>query len=156
MSNTHLCPRRDEVPAVFRKPEHDTWREDGSCSYCGSMNPDTLMERLRAGTVILEPTDKNYKLYVRNEGGEPFKQTYRSGCPQSPCPDIVDAEGKIDVEKCTHWVTREISTAKFYFQHLSQAQQHEFIDLLNAKRLKLDRPGFFYRLPFFIKVEEKP
>ena len=69
-----FCPRRDENPSsrkIF--PDADTWRADGSCSYCGSMNPDELMERLEAGTVELGPTDKNYKVYVTNAGGESLK-----------------------------------------------------------------------------------
>ena len=40
--------------------------------------------------------------------------------------------------------------SKFYFQHLSDDQKHRFVDLLNAKTLKIGDPGHFYRLPFFI------
>lgn len=44
--------------------------------------------------------------------------------------------------------------AKFYFQHFSEEQKREFIDLLNQKRIKFSEPGHFYRLPFFIQVEK--
>jgi hypothetical protein len=45
--------------------------------------------------------------------------------------------------------------AKFYFQHLSEAQQIRFVELLNAKRLKFGMPGHFYRLPYFITPKVK-
>ena len=40
--------------------------------------------------------------------------------------------------------------AKVYFQHLSEAQRREFVDLLNARRVAVGYPGHFYVLPFFI------
>lgn len=56
----------------------------------------------------------------------------------------------------THWVqvgprgnTRE---DKFYFEHLSDEQKTKFVEMLNAKKLNLDYPGHFYRLPFFIST----
>jgi hypothetical protein len=64
----HLCPQRIEGP--FRYPDKDTWRSDDTCSHCGSMNPDILMKRLEAGNIELGPTDKSYKVYVKNAGGE--------------------------------------------------------------------------------------
>jgi hypothetical protein len=42
--------------------------------------------------------------------------------------------------------------AKFYFQHLDEAGQREFVDLLNAGRLTVGYPGRFYVLPFFIET----
>lgn len=39
---------------------------------------------------------------------------------------------------------------KFYFQHLSVEQRKAFVELLNAKTLKLAFPGHFYVLPFFM------
>lgn len=39
---------------------------------------------------------------------------------------------------------------KFYFQHLSVEQQHEFIDLCNARQVTYDFPGGFTVLPFFM------
>lgn len=44
----------------------------------------------------------------------------------------------------------EAPWAKFYFPHLSEDQRHEFVDLLNAKKINLGYPGYFYRLPFFV------
>jgi hypothetical protein len=48
------------------------WRKDGTCSYCGSLNNDYFMERLEKGDVECGPTDKSYKVYVVNAGGEPL------------------------------------------------------------------------------------
>jgi hypothetical protein len=136
-------------------PNLDYYREDDSCSYCGSLNPAIFMERLERGDVELGPTDKDYKVYVRNLGGSPFKQTYRDGCPTSPCPDIVGEGGSIDVEKCTHWVTREREETKFYFYHLDAEQRLRFIELYNQQKMKLGMPHYFYMLPFFCRAATK-
>lgn len=64
------CPRRGEPgPWLAGAGADDYWRSDGTCSYCGSLAPDVLMDRIEAGTVQLGPTDKNYKAYVKNDGG---------------------------------------------------------------------------------------
>lgn len=42
---------------------------------------------------------------------------------------------------------------KFYFEHLSDAQQKRFIDLLNTRRLKFSSGIGFYVLPFFVHLE---
>ena len=39
---------------------------------------------------------------------------------------------------------------KFYYQHLSVAQQEEFVGLQNAKRITWGYPGHPYVLPFFM------
>ena len=138
---TEYCPR-GQGP-TFKPPFSGemTWdQEDNTCSYCGSLNPDTFMERLRKGDVEVIPTDKNYKAYLRNLEGAPFLQHYRS------CPQDAKCTGPDD---CTHWVTREQDQTKFYFQHLNEEQQTEFIKIFNEKKMKLAMPGHFYRTPFF-------
>lgn len=40
--------------------------------------------------------------------------------------------------------------AKFYYQHLSDAQIHRFIELYNSKVMNVGYPGYFYVLPFFM------
>lgn len=58
---------------MFRAPEFDTWRQDNTCSYCGSGNPDEFMRRVEARDVTLSPTDKNYKVYVESDdAAQPF------------------------------------------------------------------------------------
>lgn len=116
----------------------DTWDErDGGCTYCGSLRPDIFMERLRKGDVSLCPTDKNYKVYIRNKGGEPFRQSYR-----------IDKCETADRAKWV-WTTDEVDEMKFYFEHLSEDQKKEFIVLMNDRKISLDFPGYFYRMPFF-------
>ncbi len=135
------CPRRAENPMADRMfPGPDTIRSDGTCSYCGSVDPDVLMARLEAGDVELGPTDKSYKVYLKNNGGAPFQQSYRD------CPSDSKCTGPDD---CTHWVTREAGNAKFYFQHLSDEQQKRFIELHNDRKLHIGYPGHFYARPFF-------
>ena len=60
-----ICPRRDELggAGVFKLPDEDRWRDDGTCSYCGSISPEAFFEAIERGTE-LGPTDKNYKVYV--------------------------------------------------------------------------------------------
>ncbi|HEY2763436.1 MAG TPA: hypothetical protein VGJ13_05400 [Pseudonocardiaceae bacterium] len=41
--------------------------------------------------------------------------------------------------------------AKFYFQHLSDAQKLEFVELLNAGKVQIGYPGHFYVPPFFVR-----
>ncbi len=127
------CPRAVESPFKFGKAR---WRDDGTCSYCGSLSEDRFFEAIAAGAVI-GPTDKSYKVYLRGDG---FTQTYRN------CPRDSDCKGP---DTCTHWVTRPISQVKFYFQHLSDEGQHKFIDLYNKKEPKLGYPGRFYVTSFF-------
>lgn len=144
------CPRRVGGPFlnVFK---YESRPDDGTCDYCGSLDPDVFMARLEAGDVIVVPTDKNYKVYVRNNGGTPFKQTYRTDQPPKPGEVMVDP---MDQSKWI-WTTREVSETEFYFEHLSVDQRKRFVELLNAKKLNLDYPGYLYRLPYFVVMENK-
>lgn len=156
---TMTCPRRSEdgmtdpgSSFVGAGEKLDTYRDDSTCSYCGSFNPDTLMARIEAGDVEIGPTDKGYKAYVRNIGGEAFKQTYRQCPPEER--KIVDGKEVTTrcagPDTCTHWVTREREETKFYFQHLSVDQKKRFVELLNEKKIQIGYPGHFYVRPFFI------
>lgn len=63
------CGRRDPwvpgSPFVLDSTEYgDKWRDDGTCNYCGSMNPEALLGAIKDGSATLIPTDKNYKVYV--------------------------------------------------------------------------------------------
>lgn len=121
MPNTFNCARRIQDgrgPGSPFAPEGaefcDSWSQRGTCSYCGSLSPELILKRCAAGDVELTPTDKNYKVYVDNAGGEP------------------------------------LDGIKFYFQHFTREQCIGFIDLLNAQKLRLKTPGYFYVKPFFI------
>lgn len=140
---TMKCPRRDEG-SPFKFPEKDHWGGDDTCSYCGSFNPDALMARLEKGDVKLVPTDKSYKVYVYNEGGEKFKSWH-----SRKCPDVMTC----DRQTCEHWTKDDArDQTKFYFMHLSEEQMRRFVDLLNEKKLKMGEPGHFYVRPYFCAV----
>lgn len=122
MNQAQVCPRAAEDGATLSqlKPPFNgemVWREDRTCSYCGSLDPDVFMARLEAGDVELGPTDKSYKVYIRDLEGKPV------GGP----------------------------AGKFYFQHLNAEQQGRFIELYNARKIKMGFPGHFYNLPFFCR-----
>lgn len=139
------CPRRVESPS-FKVPDEDHYRDDDTCSYCGSLNPDTFMDRLEAGDIEVGPTDKNYKVYVENRGGACFRMRFRKDCdmgrPGSKCTGPDD---------CTHWHTDERNHSKFYFQHLSELQMRLFVELHNDHKIKIGYPRHFYVLPFFMR-----
>lgn len=108
--NDFMCPRGAES---YRDGKA-LWDADETCSWCGSLHPDVLMERIRLNDIELGPTDKDYKIYVKVLSGEPLK------------------------------------AIKFYFQHLSEDQRQEFVDICNAKKMTIGYPGHFYVLPFFM------
>lgn len=56
------CGRRAEAP-VQLGPQPDVWRDDNTCSYCGSLSPTALFDAITKG-VMISPTAKNYKIYV--------------------------------------------------------------------------------------------
>lgn len=116
------CPRRSSPrnPSVFKfDAEPDHWRTDRTCSYCGSMHPDDVIELVRSGNAEIVPTDKNYKAYVRNRSGA------------------------------------ETEEGKFYYPHFSGDQMQAFIDLCNSRAMHIGYPGYFYVLPYFMRIVPK-
>lgn len=72
MKDLPICPTADPAGMKAFNPPFNgemVWRENNTCSYCGSLNPDAFMVRLEAGDITLDPTDKDYKVYVANAGG---------------------------------------------------------------------------------------
>lgn len=166
MSEEHMCPRRSEGVRAFAANTKDSWRSrDGyqCCSYCGSLKNEAFFEAIEAGAE-LGPTDKSYKVYVDlpdPRAGE-MKITGSSNSEKQPGPawtaatdaDLVEYyEGRpVPQDHSIKWVLRtprQTVHCKFYFQHLSLEEQTRFIDLHNAKKIKIGAPGYFYRLPFF-------
>jgi hypothetical protein len=68
------CPRRDEIGQ--RPDGEDVWRDNQTCSYCGSLNPDLLMAHLETGDIRLGATDKSYKVYVHGLPDRDFAKLY--------------------------------------------------------------------------------
>lgn len=60
------CSRRmNEMGPWEHKVGLDNWRKDGSCSFCGGLNPDLVLEEIRTDPeALIVPTDKSYKIYV--------------------------------------------------------------------------------------------
>jgi hypothetical protein len=163
------CPRGAEatmsVQLEHLKSSH--WRDDGTCSYCGSISPATLFAAIEAGFEV-GPTDKNYKVYVDLpnphagepciDGGANFKPGYddyvlvteenKSSLPRRGMEARVGSYVHVGVESAR-------LHAKFYFQHLDVEERKRFVELLNAKKIKIGYPGYFYQLPFFCVPLEK-
>ena len=178
MTEAQACPRRMAgYPYAEGMAGPDEWRTDragligqgsvgASCSYCGSLHPDRFMELVREGWIV-GPTDKSYKAYlgrpVTDEDRARRKEAWHSE------PDGIAAtvrtmgekDGKtpeqIDAGIAELWQRQEQATgdscgqeAKFYYQHLSDDQKREFVDLHNARTMHIGYPGHFYSLPFFM------
>ena len=159
MTDQHTCPRRMEHFSPQRNEQGaDLWRADHTCSYCGSLSGDRFMEEVEKGTEI-GPTDKDYKAYLDvpnpNVGVNELFSSHTN-----PSPEAVERMKKDPSwirESDTHWVqfrpAPAVMHAKFYFDHLSVDQRKRFVELLNAKQIKIGDPGRFYRIPFFIGRE---
>lgn len=75
--NKFTCGRRAEdgtadpdSPFKFAGTDLDYYREDDTCSYCGSLSPEIFLDGIEKGNFEIGPTDKNYKAYVRRLAGE--------------------------------------------------------------------------------------
>ena len=174
-SDEHECPRRREAPNASRFPGSDRWttghglisqKGERSCSYCGSLHPDRFMELVREGWLV-GPTDKSYKAYLARPYTDAEKVTQREKWHATDhvaraIRELGEKDGKtpaaIDADLDREWTERVepfmgggSRECKFYFQHLSEEQRHEFIDLLNTKQVQFSYPGYFYVLPFFCR-----
>lgn len=138
------CPRRmTELGPWERAEDLDSYvqghgligiqHDNLSCSFCGSLSPDTFIQWIRDGARLV-PSDKSYKCYV--------------ACPY---PNERYGETKHEITEGGSRVTSVYGReAKFYFQHLSDDQRAEFVDLYNERKITFGEPGDFYRFPFFM------
>jgi hypothetical protein len=176
VSSKQSCPRRMNEYGPWERAENlDEWRKDRglvgqstiglSCSFCGSLNPARFMELLRAGWTLI-PSDKSYKCYI----GEPLSDEDIAArkarwVESDGIAQAVRETGKRDGKTLEQiaadlefeWAGRQelylsgSQEAKFYFQHLDEAQRGEFIELHNEHRIKFSYPGYLYVLPFFCR-----
>ena len=156
-----ICPRQANEATMIAPFSHKAhWREDGTCSYCGSLREEDFFAAIEAGEQ-LSPTDKSYKAYIeipdplvgemKITGWANFPQTGAGWVHVTP-ESLADLpEGAAD--HMDKWVMPtphgEKKTAKFYFQHLSDEGRGKLIDLVNAKAINFAYPGHFYVSPFF-------
>ncbi|WP_293857266.1 hypothetical protein [uncultured Alsobacter sp.] len=159
MTAETICPRQKADGFYLGGPA--TWRDNGTCSYCGSMTPERFFECVEAGNELV-PTDKNYKVYVRHPNPLAGQMTIRSSANFQVASDWIEATPEVCEQygwkpygDGPHWVNPSpegpTETSKFYFYHLDEAGMHRFIELLNGKRMKLAYPGHFYVPPFFVR-----
>lgn len=157
------CPQ--QVSNTMVKTHDSHWRDDGTCSYCGSMKPETVFAAIEAG-FKLTPTDKNYKVYVQIPNARAGERSVRSMC-NSFMQGYTEVTAE-NIDTIPNWPMRpkigdyvqvgvesSMTTGKFYFEHFSEEDKHRFIQLLNDKKIQLESPGYFYRLPFFCRIEDK-
>lgn len=163
----YTCPRRMNEWGPWQQKEgmdgftagHGLVDQERGCTFCGSMHPDDFMAAARRGET-LGPSDKDYKVYVQrtlsldeiNAKVETAITGYvEHGMSRAEAQDLVGKQREgYDI------YANGGSIGKFYFQHLSEEQMREFIDLLNAKRLTIGYPGYFYRTPFFMARDPRP
>ena len=157
------CGRYEEESGGLFKfdPPHE--REDGTCSYCGSISEAKFFECVEAGCTIV-PTDKNYKAYVDMPDPRAGTLYVSSASSADDCPPgYIAAEPETmiasgwgsDTWKWMRLSPRgETKTDKFYFQHLSPEGRTKFVSMLNAQVVQLGHPGHFYVLPYFIGYKQ--
>ncbi len=169
----HTCPRRLEAYGRNHGVvDQDQWErghglagQDGvgaSCSYCGSLNPARFIELVRAGWWV-DPTDKAYKAYLAQplnpEQVAERREQWMSGPYVARVRDAAREDHSVNVDAAVEREWQQMPAAsghgsvvgKFYYQHLSEAQQDVFIRLINAGELRIGPPGYFYVLPFFVQ-----
>jgi len=70
------CPRRIwEIGPWKRDAGQDRYRENGKCSFCGSLAPEEVFNRIEAGEMVT-PTDKSYKIYITPHHGKFYFQHF--------------------------------------------------------------------------------
>lgn len=158
------CPRKSEATLSSQLLHESHWRDDGTCSYCGSLNPDIFFEAIKSGSE-LGPTDKNYKVYVdrpNSKMGQPCVDSAANFSQNGPgwvevTDENIEEFSKLESGFRLHagqWIhigtVGPIKHDKFYFQHLTREEQLQFLDLLNGRKINIGYPGHFYVLPFFI------
>jgi hypothetical protein len=167
------CPRRFDDSSVFRVlAGEDSWMDRNgypTCTYCGSLHPDALFEAIAEGRE-LGPTDKNYKVYVDLLEKEPTALCVVASTNFDPKDEryvrvadlsqplyqlaVTSGNGRNPETTWVQFASRGPRVrAKFYFQHLSEKQRQQFVEMLNSRTMNIGYPGYFYRTPFFCKVE---
>lgn len=94
-----------------------------SCSYCGSLHPDALLDKLTAGW-ILEGSDKAYKWYL----ARPYTDEERAARPEW----LRDTETHMHA---AHNVPTGETVAKFYTPHLTREHCEQVLAMWRDKTL---------------------
>lgn len=176
MTESQTCPRRlSDIGPWARAEGLDSWTTGhglvgqenvgASCSFCGSLHPDRFMDLVRDGWIV-GPTDKNYKAYLSrpltDEEAAAKRERWMTGdAIARAIRDLGNQDGKtaeqIQVDLDAEWERQApgwlhgSQEAKFYYQHLSDTQRDEFVELVNSGRMRFGYPGHLYVLPFFAR-----
>lgn len=170
-TTTHWCPRRAE--SIHQASGPDTWDSGPSltggigpcCTYCGSLNPDVFMEKIRDKWIV-GPTDKPTKVYL-DRAFEPeeieriktgsiiWKTVRRLKLDEGLSED--DAAAAADADWNAHEASKLTgrTVAKFHFVHLTVEQQTEFLALYNSRAMRLSFPGRLYVRPYFARTADE-
>lgn len=175
--NQQTCPRRLTDFGPWERTEGlDSWttghglvgqdQVGPSCSFCGSLHPDRFMELVRDGWIV-GPTDKDYKAYLESPVTEEEAAARRErwmtsdavakairaiGERDGKAPEQIQANLDGEWDRQAPGLLHGAQSAKFYYQHLSDEQRDEFVELVNSGRMRIGTPGHFYRLPFFTRA----
>lgn len=169
----HWCPRRAETGNQHSGP--DDWGTRASlgggigpsCSYCGSLDPETFMRHVRDGWIV-EPTDKTYKVYLARPftpeqveaaekqamSGRVWRAVYETSVAAGKTPDEATNAADGRWAALVGGARRGRTVAKFYSQHLGVVQRGEFIALYDARRVAMGYPGRFYTRPYFCQPRQ--
>jgi hypothetical protein len=174
---TQTCPRRLSDWGPWERTEGlDRWTTGHgvvgqdqvglSCSFCGSLHPDRFMELVRDGWIV-GPTDKSYKAYLESPLSDDEKAARRErwmtgdsialalrrgGERDGKTAEQIQADLDIEWEHQASGWLHGSQSAKFYYQHLSEAQRDEFIELVNSRQMQIGYPGHLYVTPFFAQA----
>lgn len=163
------CPRKAEATLPSQLAHESHWREDGTCSYCGSLNPDILFAAIEAGTAELGATDKNYKLYVTLPCERPDELVVAMSTNEKLTPEEAERQGYLPADAAARerWGLLDFTTfyklrprgprryTKVYFQHFTEEQGRRFVQLHNEKRLPFAPGDGLYVRPFFMRPAGK-
>lgn len=162
---------------IWRAERGGSYHMGPTCSYCGSISQDAFFAAIEDGAEI-GPTDKSYKVYVEMANPDPDAMRVVAGSSGDENPgygdyckrerDLTPEEADLahrcgwgtlrDLATSDHWIcfgpSGPVKHGKFYFQHLDDAGKDRFIELHNAKKIKIGYPGHFYTPPFFARPRE--
>ena len=89
--------------------------------------------------------------YTRRSTGKYRQCTYCGSMHPDDFMAAASAGVELGVTDKDYKVYVDGHSGKFYFQHLSPEQRHEFIGLLNVQKVRFGWPGHFMVLPYFMK-----
>lgn len=94
--------------------------------------------------------------YARHQASgnvSPYQYRSCSYCGSAHPDDLflhIEAGKEIGPTDKTYKIYLDPNPNKFYFQHLNTEQKRKFVDLLNANKLNIGFPGYFYVKPYFL------